>query len=123
MNHVLLYKELTEKIIRCFYNVFDELGNGFLESVYEKSLLIELKDNMLTAISQKKINVYYKNNLVGEYKSDIIVENKILIEIKAVTKLIPEHEAQLINYLKATKLKIGLLVNFGNKLEFIRRIF
>lgn len=123
MNRILLYKDLTDKIIRCFYNVFDELGNGFLESVYEKSLLIELKENNLSTIRQKQINVYYKNNLVGEYKSDIIIENKILIEIKAVSKLIPDHEAQLINYLKATKLKIGLLVNFGNKLEFIRRIF
>lgn len=123
MNKIFLYKDLTEKIIRCFYNVYDELGSGFLESVYEKSLLIELKENNIKASNQHQINVYYKNKLVGEFKSDIIIDNKILIEIKAINKILPEHEAQLINYLKATKLKVGLLVNFGKKLEFIRRVF
>ncbi len=123
MNGNFLYKDLSEKIIKCFYNVFDELGSGFLESVYEKSLMIELKKNSINAVNQKGINVYYKNELVGEYKSDIIVDNKILIEIKAVNKILPIHEAQIINYLKATKIKVGLLVNFGNKLEFIRRVY
>jgi GxxExxY protein len=123
MTKVFLYKDLTEKIIRCFYNVYDELGGGFLESVYEKSLLIELKEKNINSSNQNQINVYYKNKLVDEYKSDIIVDDKILIEIKAVNKILPEHEAQLINYLKATKIKVGLLVNFGNKLEFIRRVF
>ena len=123
MNKVFLYKELTDKVIKCFYKVYDELGTGFLESVYEKSLMIELKDIGLNSINQKSLNVYYKNQMVGDFKADIIVENKIIIEIKAVSKLTVQHEAQLINYLKATAMKVGLLVNFGDKLEFKRRIF
>ncbi len=117
-----LFEETTKQIISCFYKVFDELGNGFLESVYEKSLLIELGNCGLVALPQKSLSVYYKNQLVGEFKSDIIVDDKILIEIKAVNKLVAKHEAQLLNYLKATKIKLGLLVNFGEKLEFKRRI-
>ena len=123
MNKVFLYKELTDKAIKCFYKVYDELGTGFLESVYEKSLMIELKDIGLNSINQKSLNVYYKNQLVGDFKADIIVEDKIIIEIKAVSKLTAQHEAQLINYLKATGIKVGLLVNFGEELEFKRRIY
>ena len=119
----ILYKDLTDKIIKCFYHVYDELGGGFLESVYEKSLIIELEEMGIAAENQKNINVYYKNELVGEFRADIIVEGKILIEIKAVNTLLPIHEAQLLNYLKATGIKIGLLVNFGGRLEFRRRIF
>ncbi len=123
MNQEFLYEDLTKKIINCFYKVYDELGNGFLESVYEKSLMIELKNIGLKADNQKSLNVYYKNQLVGDFKADITVEDKIIIEIKAVTKLIAQHEAQLINYLKTTGMKVGLLVNFGEKLEFKRKIF
>ncbi len=123
MKKSFLYSELTEKIIKCFYKVYDELGAGFLESVYEKSLLVELQDVGLLTESQKDLQVYYKDNLVGDFKADIIVENKVLVEIKAVSRLLSQHEAQLINYLKATGKKIGLLVNFGDKLEFKRRIF
>jgi len=118
-----LYEDLTKKIIKCFYQVYDELGAGFLESVYEKALMIELKNSGLSAVNQQRLNVYYKGSLIGEFIADVIVEEKVLIEIKAVTKLINKHEAQVINYLKATRIKIGLLVNFGNKLEFKRRIF
>ena len=91
-----LYEDLTEKIIKCFYSVYDELGSGFLESVYERSLMIEFNDKGLKALNQKSLDVYYKNQLVGDFKADIIVEDKIIIEIKAVTKLTPQHEAQLI---------------------------
>jgi GxxExxY protein len=119
----LLYKEITDKIIRCLYNVYDELGTGFLESIYEKSLMIELIEMGLKVENQKDLKVYYKNHLVGDFKADIIVENKIIIEIKAVSKLIPQHEAQLLNYLKATNIKVGLIVNFGEKLEFKRKIY
>ena len=118
-----LYEDITEKIIKCFYSVYDELGPGFLESVYERSLMIEFNDKGLKAQNQKSLDVYYKKQLVGDFKADIIVEDKIIIEIKAVTKLIPQHEAQLLNYLKATDIKLGLLVNFGEKLEFKRRVF
>ncbi len=118
-----LYEDLTKKIIKCFYQVYDELGAGFLESVYEKALMIELKNAGLSAVNQQRLNVYYKGSLIGEFIADVIVEEKVLIEIKAVTKLINKHEAQIINYLKATRIRIGLLVNFGDKLEFKRRIF
>ena len=123
MDKEFLYKDLTDKIIKCFYKVYDELGTGFLESVYEKALMIEFKDIGLKAVNQKSLNVYYKNHLVGDFKADIVVEDKIIIEIKAVSKLTAQHEAQLINYLKATGIKVGLLVNFGEELEFKRRIY
>ncbi len=123
MSKGYLYEDLTKKIIKCFYKVYDELGTGFLESVYEKSLMIELKELRLKAVSQKSLDVFYKKNLVGDFKADVIVDDKIIIEIKAIAKLTSQHEAQLINYLKATGIKLGLLVNFGDKLEFKRRIF
>ena len=123
MKNEYLYKELTEKIIKCFYEVWDELGGGFLESVYEKSLSIALKNAGLNHKCQVHLDVYFKKHLVGEFISDIIVEDKVIIEIKAVNQLNKAHEAQLIHYLKATKMKIGLLVNFGQKLEFKRRIY
>lgn len=119
----ILYKELTDKVIRCFYNVFDSLRGGFLESVYENSLMVEFRHMGIAAENQKDLNVYYRNELVGEFRADIVVEEKILIEIKAVNRLLPIHEAQLINYLKSTSIKIGLLVNFGERLEFKRKIF
>ena len=123
MNEKLLYEDLTEKIIKCFYKVHDALGDGFLESVYEKALLIELEDAGFKAESQRSLTVYYKGRLVKDFKADIVFEDKIVIEIKAVSRLAPHHEAQLINYLKATGIKVGLLVNFGEKLEFKRRVF
>ena len=85
--------------------------------------MIELENIGLQAVAQKSLNVYYKNQLVGEFKADIIVEDKIIIEIKAVNTLTTQHEAQLINYLKATGIKVGLIVNFVDKLEFKRRVF
>ncbi|HCE41934.1 MAG TPA: GxxExxY protein [Lentisphaeria bacterium] len=118
-----LFKETTEKIIKCFYKVFDELGSGFLESIYERALLIELKACGLNAESQVPLKVKYKGAVIGEFKADIVVDNKVIIEIKAVSSIANEHEAQLINYLRATGIRIGLLVNFGDKIEFLRRIY
>jgi len=118
-----LHQELTEKIIRCFYNVFDELGYGFLESVYESALVLELQDMGLKVESQKELEVFYKGISVGKYRSDIIVENKVIIELKAVSQLTKAHEVQLVNYLKTTNIEIGLLVNFGEKINFKRKIF
>ena len=122
MNNEFLYENLTKNIIKCFYIVHDELGAGFLESVYEKALMIEFRNKNLKAETQKLLNVNYKNQLIGEFKADIVVEEKVIIEIKAVNSLIPQNEAQLIHYLKASGIHIGLLVNFGEKLEFKRRI-
>ncbi|MCU0285746.1 MAG: GxxExxY protein [Acidobacteria bacterium] len=123
MDANIWHRDLTARIIKSFYNVYDELGGGFLESVYEKSLMVEFNEMGLYAENQKILNVYYKNELVGDFRADIVVEKKVLIEVKAVTHLIPVHEAQLLNYLKVTGMKIGLLVNFGDKLDFKRKIF
>ncbi|MCK5466380.1 GxxExxY protein [Candidatus Parcubacteria bacterium] len=117
------YSDLTEKIIKCFYNVYHSLGYGFLEKVYENSLTFELKQNGLFVVQQMPIKVSYKENPVGDYFADLVVENKIILELKAQEVLISENEAQLLNYLKATEYEIGLLLNFGKKPEIKRRIF
>ncbi len=118
-----LYQDLTSKIISCFYKVYNTLGFGFLEKVYENALLIDLTKAGLFVERQKPIKVYYEDKLVGEYFADLIVENKIILELKADESLIEEHELQLINYLKATNIELGLLLNFGKKPEIRRKIF
>jgi len=118
-----LYQELTSKIISCFYKVYNTLGFGFLEKVYENAMLIELNENRLISERQKPISVFYNEKLIGEYFADLIVENKVIIELKAAETLIEEHELQLINYLKATDIEVGLLLNFGKKPEVRRKIF
>ena len=118
-----LHKELTDKIIRCFYNVYSELGFGFLENVYQNALYFELMSNQFKVETQKAIEVYYQNRLVGTYRADLLVNDSIILELKAVEYLIEEHELQLINYLKATNIEIGLLLNFGKKPEIRRKIF
>lgn len=118
-----LHQELTSKIISCFYKVYNTLGFGFLEKVYENAMLIELNEIGLLTERQKPISVFYNEKLVGEYFADLIVENKVIIELKAAESLIEEHELQLINYLKATDIEVGLLLNFGRKPEVRRKIF
>jgi GxxExxY protein len=118
-----LHQELTSRIISCFYKVYNTLGFGFLEKVYENALLIELTKNGLYVERHKPIKVHYEEKLVGEYFADLIVDNKIILELKAVESLIEEHELQLINYLKATDIELGLLLNFGKKPEVRRKIF
>ena len=117
------FSELTNNIINCFYKVYNKLGYGFLEKVYENSLNYELESKGLSVESQKPIRVYYREQLVGEYFADLIVDNKIIIELKANKFLSPEDEAQILNYLKATKYEVGLLLNFGKKPEVKRKIF
>ncbi len=118
-----LHSDLTSQIIKGFYNVYNELGYGFLEKVYENAVLIELRKQGLNCISQQPIEVYYNNCKVGFYIADIIVENSVIIEIKAAESLCEEHEAQLTNYLKATTIEVGLLLNFGKKAQFKRKVF
>uniref|UniRef100_A0A832G7N1 GxxExxY protein n=1 Tax=Ignavibacterium album TaxID=591197 RepID=A0A832G7N1_9BACT len=118
-----LHQELTSNIISCFYKVYNTLGFGFLEKVYEDALLFELSKSGLFVERQKPIKVYYEDKLVGEYFADLIVEDKVIIELKAVDALIEEHELQLINYLKATEIEVGLLLNFGKRPEIRRKIF
>ncbi|MBI2271670.1 MAG: GxxExxY protein [Bacteroidetes bacterium] len=117
------YSEITNTIIKCYYNVYNTLGYGFLEKVYENALLIELMNNGLRCSAQYPVEVYYSAKKVGQYFADIIVNECVIIEIKAAEALCEEHEAQLTNYLKATNIEVGLLLNFGKKTEFKRKVF
>ncbi|MCD6204917.1 MAG: GxxExxY protein [Candidatus Marinimicrobia bacterium] len=123
MNTDYIHKELTEKIIKGFYEVYNDLGFGFLESVYEKSLSLVLNEYGLDVKSQYPIIVNFRTKIVGEFRADLVVEDKIIVELKAVKTLLPEHEAQLLNYLKATRYEVGLLLNFGNRPQIKRLIF
>jgi GxxExxY protein len=116
------YSVLTEGIIKAFYKVYNTLGYGFLEKVYENSLIIELKKAGIAAIAQAPIKALYDGNVVGEYFADILVDNKVLVEVKAARALAPDHEAQLLNYLKATDIEVGLLLNFGAQPEVKRKV-
>ena len=115
------YRELTEKIIGCAYRVYNRMGFGFLESVYEKCMLIELKKVGLDSDSQKPIKVYYDDEIVGDFVADIIVNDTIILELKSVRHVIRAHEVQLVNYLVATGKPIGLLLNFGERKVDVKR--
>jgi len=117
------HKALSEKIIGIFYKVYNELGYGFLEKVYENAMMIDFRREDVPAVSQSAIKVYYEGEIVGEYFADILVDDKIIVEIKAAKNLALEHEAQLLNYLKATSIEVGLLLNFGPKPEIKRKAF
>jgi GxxExxY protein len=114
---------LTDLIIKAFYNTYNTLGHGFLEIVYEKALLIELRKLGLTVLRQQKIEVYYAGEMVSYYIADLIVNQKVIIEVKSATSLHPAHEAQLKNYLRATVIEVGLLFNFGERPQFSRQFF
>src|ERR1700722_5483028 len=119
----LLHKDITDKIIKAYYKVYNELGFGFLEKVYGNALFFELGEMGLLVEKQKHIKVYYEGKEVGDYFADLYVENCIIVELKAAESLCEEHEFQLINYLKATETEIGLLLNFGKEPEFKRKLF
>jgi GxxExxY protein len=117
----MLYEDLTSHILQACFEVSNELGIGFIESVYEKALLVALREKGLKAENQVPIKVIFRKIIVGDFYADILVENKILIELKAVSSLINSHKVQIINYLKASGIEVGFLVNFGNpKLEYRR---
>jgi GxxExxY protein len=118
-----VHSDLTAKIIQSFYKVYNSLGYGFLEKVYENTILIELRDLGLNSINQVPIKVFYNNFQVGFYVADIIVENCVIIELKAAESLCDEHEQKLTNYLKSTDIEVGILLNFGKKPQFKRKIF
>ena len=119
----LLHKDITDKIIKAFYKVYNELGFGFLEKVYQNALFLELISMDLYCEKQKQIKVHYNGQIIGEYFADLIVNNRVIIELKAAETLVKEHELQLINYLKATEIEVGLLLNFGKYPQFKRKIF
>lgn len=114
-------ESLIKKVIQCVYNVRLQLSSGFLETVYQKALLIELSKQNIQAEAEVPVDVYYDDCVVGEYRADIVVEKKIILEIKAIQHLLPVHEAQLVNYLTATKIDCGLLINFGGERLEIKR--
>ena len=116
-------KAFTETIIRIYYRVYNKLGYGFLEKVYESAMMIEFRKEGIPALSQSPIKVIYEEEVVGEYYADILVDDKVIVEIKATRALALEHEAQLLNYLKATDIEVGLLLNFGPKPEIKRKVF
>lgn len=118
----MLHKQLTNKIIAAFYKVYNTLGYGFLEKVYENALAHELRQQGLDVRQQMPIKVYYDGQVVGEYVADLCVEGCVIVEIKAAESLCPEHEAQLLNYLRATEIEVGLLCNFGPQPVFARKI-
>lgn len=117
------YSDLTEKIIKAAYKVHNVLGFGFIEKVYQNALLIELRKTGLSILSEEPITVYYENEIVGQYVADIIVEDKVVLELKAVKELAEIHEVQLVNYLKATGIELGLLINFGHSVQVKRKVF
>ena len=119
----LLHNELTSLILKTFYEVYNELGYGFLEKVYQNALLIELKNKGLEVTSNEKIKVYYKGENVGDYYADIIVNNTVILELKAAECIVEAFENQLLNYLRGTDCEVGLLLNFGKKPEFRRKVF
>jgi len=121
--HDFKHKELTEKIINIFYRVYNKLGYGFLEKVYENAMMIEFKKDGIPAVPQFPIKVFYEGKVIGEYFADILVDNKVIVEIKVAKRLVEENEAQLLNYLKATDIEVGLLLNFGTEPEVKRKAF
>jgi GxxExxY protein len=112
---------LTERVIACAYTVHNQLGPGFLEKVYENALRIELEEAGLSVLQQHPISVNYRGRIVGDFFADLMVDNRVLVELKAVRTLAKEHEVQLVNYLTATGIDDGLLVNFGSSVEVKRK--
>ena len=117
------HSDLSKKIIAAAYEVHNELGHGFLEKVYKNALAVRLAECGIRCVSEVPLQVTYHDRVVGEYYADLVVEDKIVVEIEAVTSLEPIHEVQLVNYLKATGMKLGLLINFGQSVEVKRRVF
>jgi GxxExxY protein len=119
----LLHKSITDAILKVYYEVYNELGYGFLEKVYQNAMYFELKSLGYKVDPQKQIKVYFKKQLVGEYYSDLLVEDKVIVELKATELIMNVHIAQIMNYLKATPIEVGMLLNFGEEPEFKRLIY
>lgn len=119
----MLHSEITDLILKAFYKVYNTLGYGFLEKVYERSMIIELTKLGLNIEQQKNIKVYYDFNQVGDYYADLLVNGLVIIELKAAENICEGHEAQLLNYLRATDIEVGLLLNFGTEPQFKRKFF
>jgi GxxExxY protein len=117
----LIYKELTEKIIRAAFKVHNILGSGYLETIYQNAMIIELQNSGLSCATEKTVEIFYCGNKIGGHRLDLVIDNKVIVELKAVSDLHPTYKAQIISYLKATGLKVALLINFGKeKVEYKR---
>ena len=119
----MLHGDITDVIIKAFYKVYNIMGYGFLEKVYENAIRFELNLMNINVDQQKHIPVYYRDEHVGNYFADLLVEELVIVELKAAESLCEEHEAQLLNYLKATNIEVGLLLNFGKEPQFKRKIY
>ncbi len=119
----MIEEELTGQIIKVFYQVYNTLGYGFIESVYHNAMIIELTNAAFQVESQKPIAVFYNARVVGTFAADLVVDGKVILELKAKEKIVEAHEAQLLNYLRSTEIEIGLLLNFGKQPEFKRKYF
>jgi GxxExxY protein len=119
----LKHRDLTDAIINAFYHVYNALGSGFLEKVYENALVYELRKRGYTVAQQLPIKVLYDGQVVGDYYADLVVNDCVILELKAVATIAPDHEAQLLNYLRATRYDVGLLLNFGPKPQVKRKIY
>ena len=119
----MFYEDTTETILKAFYRVYNLLGHGFLEKVYQNALVLELKQQGLDIGEEKRVQVFYCGKVVGDYFADIVVNDLIILELKAAEILKAEHLAQLVNYLKATDKELGLLLNFGKSPDFKRILF
>ena len=111
---MMLHSDLTRTIIGCAFEVQNELGNGFLESVYEKAMVVALAEAGVPVRAQVPIGVHFRGQRVGDFVADLLVAGKVIVELKAVDRIVPQHKAQVINYLKATGIPVGLLINFGS---------
>lgn len=121
--HGLQHGERTERVIKAFFDVYNELGSGFLEAVYQRAMLLALRHIGLNAVAEAPIIVRFRGEIVGEHRADLIVESTVLVELKAARALEPAHEAQLLNYLRATDIEVGLLLNFGPSPTIKRFVF
>lgn len=123
MDDNLLHQDLTDRIIRIFYDVYNELGFGFLESIYEDAMVIALRDAGLQTEQQVPVPVWFRGRPLGTFEADLLVNRLVIIELKAVKQLADIHVAQLMHYMRATDIEVGLVMNFGHKPEFKRRVF
>ena len=117
------HRETSQKVIGIFYSVYNELGYGFIESVYHKSMVVALNSEGVKVCSPVEVPVWFRGHQVGDFEGDILVDNSVLLELKAARTLDSSHQAQILNYLRATDIEVGLLLNFGTKPEFKRLIF
>lgn len=120
---VVVPQELIDVILKQFYRIYNDLGYGFLERVYQNALYFALVEQGLKCETEKPIKVYHDGHVVGDYRADLLVENCVILELKACEELNPAHEAQLINYLRATEIEVGYLLNFGKNAKFSRKIY